>query len=90
MVFPNFVGFMWAMQSMLIQKYLTDEWSYKRRAKSIEGFELKYIDVPWKQDASKTDDNEAIYVVKHTQEYKELPCQWDIGFVNDQMLLNRV
>jgi len=45
----------------------------KRRAKSIEDFELKYIDVPWRRQASKIDDNKTIYVIKYMDTYKGVP-----------------
>ena len=63
-----------------------------KRTNSIEEFELRYIDMPWKQQASTTDNNQSIYVMKHMYEYKELPCPWDVGFANDQvtMLLNPI
>jgi len=69
---------------------LTEEHSDKKRANSIEEFQLRHIDLPWKQEASKTDDNETIYVTKHMQEYKGLPYPWDVRFANDQVnvLLN--
>jgi len=40
-------------------------------------------DMPWKQEASKTYDNQTIYVIKHKQEYKGLPRPWDVGLAND-------
>ena len=60
------------------------------KSKLIEDFELKYIDVFWKQDTSKIDDNETIHVIKHMQKYRGVPCHWDIGFASDKlkMLLN--
>ena len=40
----------------------------------IEEFKLRYIDVPRKQEAPKTDDNQTIYVTKHMHKYKGLHC----------------
>ena len=71
------------MHSKFFHNYVIDEWSDKRRGKSIEDFELKYIDVPWRQEPSKTDDNETIYVIKHMQEYKGVPSSEDIGLIKD-------
>jgi len=62
----------------LFQKYLIEEQGDTKRANSIEEFQLRYIDMPWKQEALKTDDNQTIYVIKHMQEYKALPCPWDV------------
>jgi len=45
-----------------------------KRANSIGEFELRYIDMPWKQLASTTDDTQTINVMKHMHEYKGLPA----------------
>jgi len=76
-------GFIWALQIRLFRKYVIDEWSNKRIGKSLEDFELKYIDVSWRQEASKIHDNETIYVIRYLQEYKAVPYSWDVGLRKD-------
>ena len=73
------------LQSILFEKYIIDEYSYERRGKSVEDFELKHIDVPRRQEASRTDDNESIYAMRHMQEYKGVPYSWEVALRNDQV-----
>ena len=67
MLFANFMlfGFVWGLECTLFMKYLTQEHDDTKRTNSIEEFELRYIDLFWKHEASWTDDNENIYIVKH-------------------------
>ena len=67
-------------QTTLLGDYIVKEWSDDRRGTSIQQFQERHIDMPWKIDSSKQDHNGGIYVMRHMEEYGRIQrCSNPLG-----------
>ena len=72
-------------QSTLLGEYLVKEWSDDKRGTSIQQFQERHMDMPWKIDSSKQDHNGGIYVMRHMEEYKGVATRWDVGLRKNEV-----